>query len=75
VGALFDNFYNDLPLSDLVERIRISMPGDRPGSLNRKATVEVVAYLLFQGGFPLGRTELTDRVQDLREIAIVAYRP
>src|SRR5215213_1607167 len=45
VGPLFDDHYRDLPLSDLVERIRISMPQDRPGSLNRKATVDVMAYL------------------------------
>jgi len=41
---LFNDFYYDLPLSDLVERIRISMPQDRPGSLDRKRTVDVVAY-------------------------------
>jgi cytochrome c len=75
VGRLFDSNYNDLPLSDLVERIRISMPQEKPGSLNRQATVDVVAYMLLQGGFPLGRTELTDRLEGLREITIVAYRP
>lgn len=71
---LFNDFYNDLPLGELVERIRISMPQDRPGSLHRKATVDVVAYLLLQSGFPLGRGELTDRLADLREITIVPYR-
>ena len=75
VGRLFDSNYNDLPLSDLVERIRISMPQEQPGSLNRKATVDVVAYMLLQSGFPLGRTELSDRLEALREIQIVAYRP
>ena len=73
-GPLFDDHYKDLPLSDLVERIRISMPRDRPGSLNRKGTVDVMAYLLFQSGFPLGRTELTDRLDGLQEIQIVAHR-
>ncbi len=75
VGPLFNDHYKDLPLSDLVERIRISMPQDRPGSLHRQATVDVMAYLLLRNGFPLGRTELTDRLEALREIQIVAYRP
>lgn len=74
MGPLFDSNYNDLPLSDLVERIRISMPQERPGSLNRTTTVDIVAYLLFKSGFPLGRTELTDRLDGLQEVAIVPYR-
>jgi cytochrome c len=74
MGPLFDSNYNDLPLSDLVERIRISMPQDKPGSLTRKDTVDVVAYLLFFSGFPLGRTELTDRMEALQQIQIAAYR-
>ena len=73
-GPLFDSHYNDLPLSDLVERIRISMPQDRPGRLNRAATVDIVAYMLLRSGFPLGRTELTDRMEGLQEIEIVPYR-
>jgi S-disulfanyl-L-cysteine oxidoreductase SoxD len=74
LGALFDTNYNDLPLSDLVERTRISMPQERPGSLPRKDTVDVIAYLLFKSGFPFGREELTDRLDDLRGITIVPYR-
>ena len=73
VGSLFDVNYKDLPLSDLVQRIRISMPQERPGSLNRTATVDIVAYLLFRSGFPLGGTELTDRLEGLQEIQIAAY--
>ena len=74
VGPLFDDHYKDLPLSDLVERTRISMPQDRPGSLRRKDTVDVMAYLLFKSGFPLGNRELTDRLDGLQEIAIVPSR-
>ena len=74
VGPIFYGNYDDLPLCDLVERIRISMPQDRPGSLIRRDTVDVVAYLLFQGGFPLGPTELTTKFDDLQEIRIRAHR-
>jgi cytochrome c len=74
IGELFDSNYNDLPLGDLVERIRISMPQERPGSLNRTATVDIVAFMLFKSGFPLGRAELTDRLDGLQEVAIVPYR-
>lgn len=75
VGTDIATNYDDLPLRDLVERIRISMPQDRPGVLNRQQTVDVVAYLLLQGGFPLGPTELTPRVDELEAIKILSYKP
>jgi mono/diheme cytochrome c family protein len=73
-GPTFYANYDRLPLSDLVERIRISMPQDKPGMLTRKDVVDVVAYLLSFGGFPLGPTELTDRLEGLQEIQIAKYR-
>jgi hypothetical protein len=74
-GPTFYSNYNGLLLSDLAERIRISIPMDKPGILTRKDTVDVVAYLLFYGGFPLGRAELNDRKEDLREIRVLANKP
>jgi S-disulfanyl-L-cysteine oxidoreductase SoxD len=74
-GPTFCANYDRLPLSDLVERIRISMPQNKPGMLTRKDVVDVVAYILSFGGVPLGRTELSDRLEALRKIQIVAYRP
>ena len=73
-GPRFYANYDRLPLSDLAQRIRISMPQEKPGSLTRKDVVDVVAYILSFGGFPLGRTELTDRLEGLRQIQIVPYR-
>jgi len=73
-GPTFYSHYDRLSLADLVERIRISMPTGKPGILTRKDTVDVVVYLLSFGGFPLGRAELNDRLEDLREITILAYR-
>ena len=72
-GPTFYSNYDKLPLADLVHRIKVSMPKNRPGSLSWKDTVDVMAYLLFYGGFPLGRTELTDRLEGLQGIQIAAY--
>jgi mono/diheme cytochrome c family protein len=73
-GPRFYANYDRLPLADLVQRIRISMPQDKPGMLTRQDVVDVVAYILSFGGFPLGRSELMDRMEGLQEIEIVPYR-
>ena len=75
VGSDLYRNWNSLTVADLVERSRISMPMNRPGSLTRREVVDVVAYLLLQGGFPLGPTELTDRLDALQQIRLLAQKP
>jgi hypothetical protein len=74
-GPTFYSSYDRQLLSDLVERIRISMPTGKPGILSRKDTVDVVAYLLSVGGFPLGPTDLSDRLEDQQQIRVLAHKP
>ena len=74
-GPTFYSNYDRLLLSDLVERIRISMPTGKPGILSQKDTVDVVAYLLSVGGFPLGPTDLSDRLEDQQQIRVLAHKP
>jgi mono/diheme cytochrome c family protein len=74
-GPIFYSHYDKRLLSDLVERIRISMPTDKPGILPRKDTVDVASYLLSFGGFPIGPTALSDRLEDQQEIRVLAYKP
>ena len=74
-GPTFNSNWNDLLLDDLVERIRISMPQQKPGSLSRSDNVDIVAYLLWIGGFPLGDRDLTTQREALREIRFLARQP
>ena len=74
-GPTFNNNWNDLPLDDLVERIRISMPQQKPGSLSRADNVDIMAYLLWIGGFPLGDRDLATQRDALREIRFLARQP
>jgi cytochrome c len=76
VGPTFNSWYDRLSLADLVERIRISMPQDKPGVLTRAHAMDVVAYLLFIGGFPLGPAELSEKPpEDVSRIRFLAHRP
>ena len=54
VGDLFNANWEGVPLGDLLERIRVSMPQDMPGSLSRQQNVDVIAYMLKLGKIPVG---------------------
>jgi mono/diheme cytochrome c family protein len=48
------------PLADLVDRIQRTMPFERPGSLSRQESADLLAYILQAGKFPAGPAELGD---------------
>jgi quinoprotein glucose dehydrogenase len=74
VGEGFLASWVDLPAADLFERIRISMPQDRPGQLSRAAYADILAYLFRVNKFPAGNTELASDLAALKQIVIAARR-
>ena len=58
-GTNFLNFWGDRTPRELVERIRGTMPPDRPGRLGDRTYLDLVAYLLQANGAPAGDQELT----------------
>ena len=75
VGGVSTANWNDLPLSDLFDRIRITMPLDSPSTLSRAQTADVVAFLLKSNKWPAGETDLPRELEPLREIRIQALKP
>jgi mono/diheme cytochrome c family protein len=74
-GADFNADWNDLPLSDLFERISTTMPADKPGTLKPEQVVDVLAFVLSKGGFPTGDTELPPQADSLKEIKFLTKQP
>jgi quinoprotein glucose dehydrogenase len=74
VGEGFLASWIDLPVGDLFERTRISMPQDRPGQLSRSQYADVLAYLFRANKFPAGGTELPTDLAALKQIFIAAKR-
>lgn len=72
VGTTFGATWNETPLGDLSERIRLSMPQDKPGSLGRQQTADLLAYILTVNKAPAGKTELPGTAEVLSTIKIVA---
>jgi S-disulfanyl-L-cysteine oxidoreductase SoxD len=74
-GKDFNADWNDLSVNDLFERIRISMPADNPGTLERQQVADVTAFLLSKDTFPPGETELAADADTLKAIKFVATKP
>lgn len=74
-GGRFASNWNGVTLGDMVERIRISMPQNNPGTLSRAQIADVMAYILQQNGFPAGQKELPRQTAFLKMIAYDAYKP
>ena len=74
-GGVFTSTWNGLSVSELFERIRISMPLDRPSTLSRAQSADVVAFLLKVNKWPAGTVELPRDLEPLKEINIEALKP
>jgi S-disulfanyl-L-cysteine oxidoreductase SoxD len=73
-GEFFAN-WNGLTLGDLFDRIRVSMPADRPGKLSREQNADVLAFMLSVNQFPPGKTELEHQSEVLKQIRFETERP
>lgn len=74
-GPEFAAAWNDLPLSDLFERIRQSMPPSNPGAVPPAQKIDVIAFLLKGNKFPAGSTELPKEADGLKQIKYLATKP
>ncbi len=74
-GGEFLDKWASLTVGDLFERIRTSMPADKPGRLSREVYADITAYMLSANQFPSGETELSPDTQVLKQIRIDAVKP
>lgn len=74
-GDMFNSNWEGTALSDLFERIRMSMPQNKPGSLTRAQTADIVAHMLKVGGFPAGDTPLDGQAGALTQTKFLTYKP
>lgn len=74
-GSEFNTDWNDLPLEDLFERMRTTMPADAPGTLSRQQYADLLSFVLAKGGFPAGQTELSPESAALKEVKFLTQKP
>jgi S-disulfanyl-L-cysteine oxidoreductase SoxD len=73
-GGAFNANWNGLSLGELLERIRISMPQNSPGSLSRQQYADILAVMLGAGEFPQGKTELPRELEALKQITFESMK-
>ncbi|MGH9935759.1 MAG: c-type cytochrome [Blastocatellia bacterium] len=73
-GPAFLANWDGLTVSDLCERIRVSMPPDNPRRLSRRQVADILGHMLKANGFPAGKTELAREAEALKQIRIEATK-
>lgn len=71
----FQNLWKDRSLAQLFERIRETMPQNKPNSLSPDETAALVAYILSGNQLPAGETALPSDLEILKEIRVDAGEP
>jgi len=75
VGADFAGNWNGLTLDMLMDRIKLSMPADSPGSLSRQQVSDIIALMLAHAGAPAGAAELPTGADALKAITYAGTKP
>ena len=69
-GADFLGFWDKTPVSDLVVKIKDTMPASSPGSLNKAQAVEITTFILSANKFPTGSADLSQDDAALKAVVI-----
>jgi mono/diheme cytochrome c family protein len=72
MGGEFLSSWYGLTVGDLFDRIRVSMPADRPGTLSREKAADILSHIFRVNGFPAGKTDLATQSEYLKQIRIEA---
>jgi len=67
--------WNGTDLGQLFDRIKKTMPDDKPGILTRDETTDVLAFVLSSNKFPAGKTDLPQQTEVLAQIKLIATKP
>lgn len=74
-GVDFLTGWNGKSVGRLVDVTRRTMPPETAGTLSRPMTLDLVAFMLAENGFPAGKTPLDSNAAALRAIMIEAKKP
>ncbi|MEP6494309.1 MAG: cytochrome c [bacterium] len=74
-GTLFLGNWTGLPLNELYEKMRTTMPSDNPKSVPPEQLIDILAFMLSKNQFPAGSKALTTDSTLLKDIKIQQNKP
>jgi cytochrome c len=74
-GPDFEEFWSDYTLGDLYDKMRFTQPEDSPGGLPPQEYVDILAYMLWVGKYPGGKTELPPDSEALKQYSFPKPKP
>ena len=74
-GTTFYSNWEGEMLEPLFDRLRTTMPQDKPGSLSRSQNADILAHMLKAGGYPPGSTPLNGQAGAMASTTIRMYKP
>jgi mono/diheme cytochrome c family protein len=73
-GATFYGNWNGVTLDLMLDRIRTTMPVDKPASLSRQQIADLLSFIFSANKFPAGKTELPRQAEMLTLIQFKATK-
>lgn len=73
-GPTFNGNWNGVSLDLMLDRVRSTMPVDKPASLSRQQVADLLAYVFSVNKFPAGKTELPRQAEMLTLIQFKATK-
>ena len=67
-GATFKSTWNGVSMGAMFDRVRLSMPQDKPATVSRQEVADLLAFILRENKFPAGKTELARQTDMLNAI-------
>jgi S-disulfanyl-L-cysteine oxidoreductase SoxD len=73
-GQTFYGNWNGVTLDLMLDRVRTTMPVDKPASLSRQQTADLLAFIFSVNKFPTGKEELPRQAEMLNLIQFKASK-
>jgi mono/diheme cytochrome c family protein len=74
-GPTFNGNWNGVPLDQMLDRVRLTMPMDKPATLSRQQTADALAFIFSVNKLPAGKEELPRQAEMLSLILFKASKP
>jgi mono/diheme cytochrome c family protein len=67
-GTVFNGNWEGVPLSAMLDRVRVTMPQDKPSTMSRQQIADVLSYIFSFNKIPAGKAELPRQAEMLNLI-------